>query len=51
MPELVVREIEMPTKIFGAELKNLAHISDVVRLEAVYTQGGKLSLTLPSDNL
>lgn len=41
-PEVRIREIEMPTSIYGNPIEVPAHVSDVARLEAVYTEGGKL---------
>lgn len=41
IPGITIREIEMPTKIYGQNVSVLAHVSDIVRLEAIYTEGGK----------
>jgi len=40
-PEVRLREIDMPTSIYGNPIEVPAHVSDVVRLEAVYNEGGK----------
>lgn len=41
LPQITFREIEMPTSVYGHEVKVLAHVSDIVRLEAVYNEGGR----------
>jgi len=40
-PEVQVRETAMPTTIYGNPVSVPAHVSDIVRLEAVYNEGGK----------
>lgn len=40
IPGVTIRETVMPTKIYGNQVSVLAHVSDIVRLEAMYTEGG-----------
>lgn len=40
-PEVHLREVEMPTTIYGNNVAVPAHVSDIVRLEAVYQEGGE----------
>ncbi|KAI9739253.1 MAG: hypothetical protein M1834_007466 [Cirrosporium novae-zelandiae] len=40
IPGVRFRRIEMPDSVYGHELKILAHISDIVRMKAMYEEGG-----------
>lgn len=39
-PQSVLREVEMPTEIYGNKIENIAHQADVLRLEVLYQEGG-----------
>jgi hypothetical protein len=41
IPGVVVRRIEMPDTVYGNKVKFQAHVSDLVRLKAVYSEGGE----------
>lgn len=40
-PQVRLREVEMPTSIYGHHIEIQAHVSDVLRLEALYAEGGE----------
>lgn len=41
IPSVVVRPMRMPNRVFGREIRQLAHTSDVVRLKVLYEEEGK----------
>jgi hypothetical protein len=41
IPGVVVRRVEMPDTVYGNKVKHLAHVSDLVRLQVIYLEGGK----------
>lgn len=41
IPGVVVRRVEMPDTVYGNKVKFQAHVSDLVRLKAVYSEGGE----------
>ncbi|KAI9755574.1 MAG: hypothetical protein M4579_004222 [Chaenotheca gracillima] len=40
IPGAVVRETDIPDSVYGKELKVLAHVSDIIRMKALYEEGG-----------
>jgi hypothetical protein len=41
IPGVVVRRVEMPDTVYGNKVKFEAHVSDLIRLKAVYSEGGE----------
>jgi hypothetical protein len=41
IPGVVVRRVEMPDTVYGNKVSFEAHVSDLVRLKAVYSEGGE----------
>lgn len=42
LPKVQVRRITIPRKVFGQEVEKPAHRSDLIRLKALYEEGGEL---------
>lgn len=41
IPGVVVRRVEMPDTVYGHKVEQQAHVSDLVRLQVMYSEGGE----------